>query len=118
VFDNGFGDSNPAEGAITYISAIGDWTVNVTTGLTKPILGSSTYPHLDLNSVNVSSSTAGKMLIAFYDNGFIGDYPFVLRAGGTTFGAVEIQAWADGTEFAPVTYGPGIQRHEIQLRAQ
>ena len=107
VFDNGSGDSNTAEGAITYNSAIGNWTINVTTGLTKPILGSSTYPYLDLNSVNVSSNAAGKMLIAFYDDGFTGNYPFVLRTGGTTSGAVEIQAWADGTEFAPVTYGPG-----------
>lgn len=73
VIDQGAGDLNPLVGAITYSDPLGDWTVNVTTGLTKPLIGSAISPHLDLNSVNLSSDLVNPstMTILFYDTDFL-----------------------------------------------
>ncbi len=69
VVDGGLGDANAAAGAVTFIGSLGVWTVNVSTGLTKPILGSSTSPSMDLNSID-NSSAAGTLIITFTDTGF------------------------------------------------
>src|SRR5262245_784519 len=55
--DNGAGDINGLNGAITFSGSIGGFVVNVTTGLSQPIIGgTNNYAELDLNSVNVSMS--------------------------------------------------------------
>ncbi len=41
-------------GVATSNGILGNWVVNVTIGITYPLLGSTTQPLLDLNSVNVS----------------------------------------------------------------
>ena len=51
------GDINPLAGAITFSGPLGAWFLNVTTGLGSAIYGGQ--PHLDLNSVNVSSFGTG-----------------------------------------------------------
>ena len=69
VADGSGGDSNANTGAVTFNGAIGVWTINVSTGLSKPILGSSSSPEMDLNSVDFSSA-AGTLVIRFTDDGF------------------------------------------------
>jgi len=102
ILDNGAGDINFATGAVTFSGAIGDWSVNVTTGLTKPAIGSATEPMLDLNSVNVYSGTgSGVISIFFTETDFIYTPPppvtsLDFSAGGTTEGNVNGVAWADG----------------------
>lgn len=63
VADQGIGDSNAANGALTFIGGLGGlstWTVNVTTGISDPIFpANSGFAKMDLNSVNVSTSGAG-----------------------------------------------------------
>lgn len=54
VLDNGTGDFDPTVGSVTFIGPIGNWNVNVTTGVTYPALGTTDTPKMDLNSVNVS----------------------------------------------------------------
>ena len=49
-------DLSAQTGAVTFIGAVGSWIVNVSTGISDPILGSPTNPHMDLNSVNVNVS--------------------------------------------------------------
>jgi hypothetical protein len=94
-------DSNPLAGAITFIGSLGGgtvWTVNVTTGLSDPILGSPSSPHMDLNSVNVSSGGAGTLTIDLTDTDFTaspGPAGFTMRIGGTTAGTVNYTAWSD-----------------------
>ncbi len=57
-------------GMISYSGTIGNnWTVNLTTGSTKPITGSPEKPYLDLNSVNLSSG-AGDLYVFWSDTGF------------------------------------------------
>ena len=91
VGDNLAGDSNPTVGAITYIGAVGLWSVNVTTGLGDPVLGSSTAPHLDLNSVNFG---VGELRMALSQQGNSGPDPvsFTLDIGGTVSGGGSLDA--------------------------
>jgi len=102
------------DGVVTYNAALGSiWTVNVTTGLTKPLLGDSDNPSMDLNSINVSTpqaqpqySRSGRLLapvdywldITFTDTGFGVGMPATILAdiGGTTSGTVLYQTLMDG----------------------
>ena len=101
-------DSNPAAGAVTYIGAIGNWVINVSTGVTKPIIGQANYPILDLNSVNTTSGGAGVMTIAFSEKGFSlpdGLGGFSTAVGGTTNGTVQIDTYLDDVTNTELTLG-------------
>jgi len=93
-------DSSSLVGVITYnglLDASSPWSVNVTTGISKPFLGSATSPFMDLNSVNVSSTAGGNLTIEFSDNNF-GPLPpgtFTSEIGGSTFGSVSFQTYVD-----------------------
>src|SRR5262245_17805634 len=64
ITDNGVGDINPLAGAVTYSGSINGFLVNVTTGISKPLIGGvNNYAELDLNSVNVQFTGAGKLRI-------------------------------------------------------
>jgi hypothetical protein len=65
-------DSNPLVGVVTYIGGIGagTWTVNVTTGITKPAIGDPVQAKMDLNSIDVSSLGAGSLNIQFSETNF------------------------------------------------
>ena len=84
-------------GVVSYSGAVGDWIVNVTTGISKPVFGP--VPKTDLNSVNVSSSNSGgTLVIGFSDVDFTWLYnpvEAVLRVGGTTNGNVQLRVSID-----------------------
>lgn len=92
----GKGDATTVDGAlgtagvITYSGAVGGFTVNVATGVSKPNLGP--MPQLHLNSVNVSGG-AGTLHIELTDTGFV--------APG---GSVELRSWIGGTTTGTVSY--------------
>jgi hypothetical protein len=98
VTDGGGDDSNPVGGAITYIGAVGtNWTINVTSGLSKPNIGDSASAVLDLHSLNVTSLGAGTMTIKLTDTDFdltpwqSGEqYLLTSGIGGTTVGTVTL----------------------------
>jgi hypothetical protein len=99
-------DSNPAPGVVSYIGAVGiNWTLNVTTGLSKPDLGSSTQPWMDLSSVNATSKGAGNLTIKFSDDNF-GPTSGKLTStiGGTTQGSVTMKTYTDA---ANTIFGQG-----------
>jgi len=106
---NAFPDVNNVTGAVTYVGAVGlNWLVNISTGLTKPVLGSGVIPSLDLLSVNVSSG-AGTLLLEWSDTGF-GPPPsvdFLANIGGTILagGSLTYKSFADpgNTLFAQTT---------------
>lgn len=52
VQDGAMGDSNGTNGAVTWNGSLGVWIVNVTTGVGYPVLGSPSWPILDLNTVS------------------------------------------------------------------
>lgn len=77
VVDQGAGDSNSVVGAITFIgtltggSGASPWNVNVTTGLSKPLApNSGNLAHIDLNSVNASSTAGATLTISLTDTDF------------------------------------------------
>jgi hypothetical protein len=110
VADGGVGDLNVDTGVITYLGSLGVWRYNVTTGFSKPLIGTAAYPNIDLNSVNLSSTMPGKLSITITDTGFTGsgmDYMFDI--GGTTSGSIIAQAFytdQTGTTRSTTFLGP------------
>jgi hypothetical protein len=90
-------DANPLAGVVMYNGPVGaNWTLNVTTGLSKPLLGSPEQPWMDLNSVNATSRGAGNLTIKLSDDNFgpTGGQ-LVNTVGGTTVGRVSVNTFAD-----------------------
>lgn len=118
ITDNTPGDISPSLGAITFNGAVGNFNINVTTGISKPILGGTNDPVMDLNSVNVSGSGPGTLTIQFTDVDFGSAlHPgFITLVGGTTSGTVAVASYYDlgNATFATTsllsdlgTFGPG-----------
>jgi hypothetical protein len=105
--DNGAGDSNPLDGVVQFSNPMGNWIVNVTTGITNPVLGSATSPHMDLNSVNVNSTSGGTLLIGFSEDGF-GPFDGWLQSsvGGVTTGTAEFASGINGLDTLISSFGP------------
>jgi hypothetical protein len=90
------------EGAVSWSGSLGTWILNVTTGLSKPLVGPA---RLDLNSVNVSGGT-GTLTIMHTDTDFtyLGGLSALAAIGGTTRGSVEYKAFFDANN---VEFGQG-----------
>jgi len=89
-------------GGVLFVGPIGNFNVNVVTGLSKPILGSSEVPLMDINSVNVSSGTEGGELTIMYTDidfvpldGGLRALHFLSSIGGTTAGTVSYLTYLD-----------------------
>ena len=120
IQDNDPNDSSLGVGVITFngiLSGASPWLVNVTTGLSKPVIGSVAFPEMDVNSVNVSSSAGGTLDIFLTDTDFgplpgqnVSGIAFSQNIGGTTSGTVRTEAFADpgNGEFVQ-TYSLGSQ---------
>jgi hypothetical protein len=111
ITDNGPGDSNPLTGVITFSGSLpGGFAVNVTTGLSKPMIGGTTnIAEIDLNSVNVQTTGAGTLRITLEDTDFInganGTLSFIGGVGGTltaTGGSsATFNAWVNPGDLVP-----------------
>ena len=89
-------DSNPVIGAITFIGVVDGFTINVTTGLSKPVL-SSAPGKIDLNSIDLSGA-AGTLEIRLSDTDFptlVPNAALMMAAGGTTNGKVSLTSIFD-----------------------
>lgn len=98
-------DGSGLAGVLHYSGTVGVFDVNITTGLSKPVIGPA---RIDLNSINVSGG-AGELEILLTDTDFgpTGASGFSLAIGGTTDGTVEARAAADegNVEFGVGTGG-------------
>lgn len=108
ITDEGPGDLYSGFGVITYSGAIGNWIVNVTTGISYPVMGSPGIPYLDLNSVNVTNVNGGDLTIGAAQTGFTMfdpitgvAGPFTLDVGGTTVGSVDFSVWLNKNDLYP-----------------
>lgn len=100
VTDGSALDLSSDAGVVVYLGGVGSFTLNVSTGLTKPYLGSSTEPLLDLNSVDVSSTAGGTLTLTWFDDGFgpfLTPSSMVTEIGGTTSGTVTLQSYLNGS---------------------
>jgi hypothetical protein len=120
VTDGGAGDLNAVTGAVTFSGTVGNFTMNVSTGVTKPTLGTASAPYLDLSSVNLTG-TGGTVTIMFSDTDYAPLDPgltyFQSTIGGVAMnGQITMSAYLDtsntalsttGTFLGSQTYGPG-----------
>jgi len=103
VFDSGMYDANPQVGAVTYIGSVGNFLVNVTTGVGSPLLPAGS---LDLSSFNVTNPLSGGTLqLWFTETGLtapLGPTQFDLSLQGilTALGAISYSAYYDATNTA------------------
>lgn len=75
-------DAYGGAGTVTYLGSVGNFSVNVTTGVSKPEL---TGGVLDLNSINVSGGAGSTLVIGLTDTGFLGTTAgYTANYGGTT----------------------------------
>ena len=101
IVDGSLGDANPLAGVVTFVGAVGtNWIANVTTALSYPVMGTQAFPEIDLNSVNVTGTGGGTLVIrasevdytGIINNGLAG---FNLDVGGTTSGTVSYGLFLD-----------------------
>jgi hypothetical protein len=88
-----------SSGMASFNGALGDWVVNVSTVITYPIIGTQAIPMIDLNSVNVSSTSGGTLKIYASVAGFVATTEpgagYSFDVGGTTSGSVTYAAYWD-----------------------
>jgi hypothetical protein len=102
-----------AGGIVTFgPSALGStkWTVNNVTGLSQPILGSSSVASMDLNSINVTASGPATLILSLSDTFTLPFPPAIfpslfdkMEIGGTTVGTVTYDKWIGTEEFQQTT---------------
>jgi PEP-CTERM motif len=103
VYDNVGLDMNSATGAVTYVGAIGDFILNVSTGYSKPFIGSAGNPFMDLVSIDVYSRnpTTSTLQIFLTDIDFTGLVPgFQANVSGITSGALTYSTYVDSSNAA------------------
>jgi hypothetical protein len=114
VADGSANDKDPLVGSVTFIGAVGPlWNANVTTGISKPVIGSPSIAAMDLNSINVSSVAPPyfppqTLTISLSDAGFTLPYtatniPDTMAVGGTAGGTLVYNKWIGTNEFQLTT---------------
>ena len=93
VYDNQFGDLDSTVGSVVFLGSIGVWDINVSTGVSQPILGGPLEAAMDLNSID-HSTAAGTLRIRLVDDFLLGAMPTTgaLAIGGTTDGTLTYNA--------------------------
>jgi hypothetical protein len=108
--DNSAGDLNAANGVLQFSGSLGSFSVNITTGFSKPVIGgTNNYAELDLMSANISFSGAGTLRItledADYEMGPDGPLSVASLIGGTMTApagsSVAFQSWASPDNLVP-----------------
>lgn len=114
-----YGTVGLTDGTILYNGSVGSFLVTVSTGISKPILGPG---EIHLDSVEVSGSTGGSLLISITDTDFLGPMSeFTANYGIVTDGSVDLSFLYDennnefdGSEFASGgSYGNTVFAEEI-----
>lgn len=103
ITDGGAGDINGLAGAVTFVGAIDSFITSVSTGITKPILGTATSPEMDLNDVSVSSAAGGNLKIEFTETDFTTSFnilSFLSEIGGVSGGTFKFSVYTDASNTA------------------
>lgn len=97
VADNSALDLDPTTGSIVFMGSIGSFTTTVNTTFSKPVVGSTTFPIIHLNSVVVSNASGGQLRIRASETGFSSTpFPaFITQAGGLAGGTILLKSFLD-----------------------
>ena len=105
-----FSASVTPPGVIVYAGTIDGFIFNVTTGISKPLIGGvNNYAELDLNSINVKGNGPGTLRITLEDSGYTSGPDGALSAvglvGGTLSAALgstaTFQSWVNPDNLVP-----------------
>ncbi|SNS81889.1 PEP-CTERM protein-sorting domain-containing protein [Noviherbaspirillum humi] len=122
VVDNAANDATEESGVVGYMGSVGDFSLSVTTGVTKPYQGDEYNPYLDLNSLSGTSGKAGTLKLEFTETGFlsIDNVLYLLsQIGGTinnangssltydVYADASNAAFGTGTQLLHAQYGTG-----------
>ena len=94
-------DVNVLTGAVTFSGSFDNYIINVTTGLTKPVMGSPAVPSMDLNTVDTALGgskgiPANTLTVKFTDTDFTAPSgTFSMKGGGTSPGSGSYKAYFD-----------------------
>jgi hypothetical protein len=96
-FDGDACDLSGTAGVVLMAGAVGDWTINITTGIGYPSAGSPNNVNVDLNSVNATSAVGGtvKVLLTQPDYVDAGTHLYKTDIGGTTDGSLTFKTFMD-----------------------
>ena len=86
IADNTLLDSSAVVGQVNFNGSYNGWTILVSSGVTKPVIGSATSPALDLTfQITRGAGSQGTLTVCFSDTDFNMSTPgnFGLSAGGT-----------------------------------
>jgi hypothetical protein len=93
IWDNDLSDLDSAAGSVVWYGSLGVWSLNVSTGLTKPFQGTAAIPYMHLNTVNTSTG-AGVMTVSFTEIDFNSALNgFTTRVGGLTQGSASFNSY-------------------------
>ena len=89
-----------SSGVLSFNGSIGQFLFNVTTGISKPLLGSPLQPYMDLNSVDLANpaGSGGTLTISLTDSDFIGGGTTATAfntIGGTLGGPLSVDTFMD-----------------------
>jgi len=113
------GSASSLTGIVTFNGGVGNFVANVTTGVSKPLVGSATQPILDLNSIDINAGAGGTLTLKLTDTDFLGsgsEALFLDAVGGTlSSGTIEVATYMDcsdtafgtGTKLTDQTFGTG-----------
>jgi len=114
VADGSGSDGSTTAGIVVYNGAVGDWTINITTGVTKPANGTAATPFISLTTVSTTQNTVtapADLKIEFSETGFGPTKGhFMLHVGGTLQGSVSQQFYADTGN---TLFGTGTLLHDF-----
>lgn len=97
VTDGGVGDTSGTTGIITFNGTVGSFNISVTTGVSKPEIGTPNQAKLDLNSLQISGGGPGTLSIRLTDTDFTqtGVDVATSLAAGVTGGSVAVSTYID-----------------------
>lgn len=94
-------DTAANAGMIGYTGVIGNFTLNVTTGLTKPAIGTEYRPLMDVLSFHSTSLASGTLTLTMTETDYVPldggmrNYSYRSSIGGVTLGTVTYQTYLD-----------------------
>lgn len=98
IADGSGSDLSSTTGIVVYSGAVGNFGVNITTGITKPVVGSAGSPQLDLNDISITTTESGTLTIWFSETDFSfasSSAQFITSVGGTSDGTTSFQTYFD-----------------------